>query len=357
MGAPLNVAPGPRSTRQIEDVLDGTVMSTAARARLYAPFPVAGPASYTDDFGEPRTFPEPHSHKGVDIVAGLGTPIVSSGSGTVAFGANEVGGTFLTVSVPQSDCYFYAHLDRYADGLASGDAVHRGDIIGYVGATGDATGPHLHFEIHPRCGEAVDPTPYLDRWLSQARQTARALGFDPLSAMLPAPNDGGGERSPLHAAVPSMAAAATQLMWNASTSHGLGGAASLPLAGVLFAAVLWLELRRRQRRLYASLLASSPSNAAVFGIHSTDPLWSATATVPSFGGSPSPRASLHEQQGGHGNGRQLSSETTRPGLAMHSRRDHEGGVAVKNATNSPLPVRANPERTADRQPERLVTNP
>jgi hypothetical protein len=73
--------------------------------------------------------------------------------------------------------FFYGHLNRFARGLKVGQKVEIGDLVGYVGNTGNARGtsPHIHFEIHPGGGPAVPPKPYIDRWLAQAIREARAL--------------------------------------------------------------------------------------------------------------------------------------------------------------------------------------
>jgi peptidoglycan hydrolase CwlO-like protein len=131
--------------------------------------PVRGPHGYSDDFGAPRPG---HIHAGVDIQAPDGTPIVAPFPGRVERGYDAGGGN--AVYVYGSWGYVVnMHLSRYA---ASGN-VSTGTVIGYVGATGDATGPHDHFEIHPKTlpahlwrspygyttvGTAIDGYPYLN---------------------------------------------------------------------------------------------------------------------------------------------------------------------------------------------------
>jgi murein DD-endopeptidase MepM/ murein hydrolase activator NlpD len=111
--------------------------------------PVRGPHAYTDDFGAPRPG---HIHAGVDIQAGTGTPIVAPFPGRVAQSWDPGGGN--DVYVYGKDGYaFNAHLSAYG---ATGH-VSTGTVIGYVGSTGDATGPHDHFEWHPN---VIPPHPY-----------------------------------------------------------------------------------------------------------------------------------------------------------------------------------------------------
>jgi murein DD-endopeptidase MepM/ murein hydrolase activator NlpD len=91
-------------------------------------------------------------HEALDILAPMGTPVVAVEDGTVAKLFNsKAGGITLYEFDPGKDyAYYYAHLDRYADGVKEGDAVHRGQVIGYVGVTGNAPKdtPHLHFAVY-----------------------------------------------------------------------------------------------------------------------------------------------------------------------------------------------------------------
>lgn len=96
-------------------------------------------------------------HKGIDFAAPRGTPVKSVASGVVTFVGVHAGyGNLVKVDHPGPYETGYAHLQGYAEGLAEGNAVDRGQVIGYVGSTGLATGPHLHFELY-KDGEFVNP--------------------------------------------------------------------------------------------------------------------------------------------------------------------------------------------------------
>ncbi len=97
------------------------------------------------------------AHKGVDYAARHGTPIRATGDGRVAF-ADTKGGYGRTVIIRHNGMYetLYAHMSRYGDGIRSGAPIKQGQIIGYVGSSGLATGPHLHYEFHVN-GKHTDP--------------------------------------------------------------------------------------------------------------------------------------------------------------------------------------------------------
>jgi len=96
-------------------------------------------------------------HKGIDWAAPVGTPVVAAFDGTIAAAGNGNGyGNVVRISHPGGLETRYAHLNAFADGIKAGVAVTAGTLIGYVGTTGQSTGPHLHFELWEN-GEAVDP--------------------------------------------------------------------------------------------------------------------------------------------------------------------------------------------------------
>jgi murein DD-endopeptidase MepM/ murein hydrolase activator NlpD len=97
------------------------------------------------------------AHKGVDMAAPMGTPIRAAGDGTIDFaGVSNGYGNMVVLKHWSNYSTAYGHMSRFATGMRKGQKVHQGDVIGYVGATGWATGPHLHYEFRIG-GEATDP--------------------------------------------------------------------------------------------------------------------------------------------------------------------------------------------------------
>ena len=136
-------------------------------------FPVYGPSGYGDTFGAPRGDVPGGWHHGDDIFAPLGAPLLAVADGVVfSVGPNRIGGNRLWLQDEAGNQYYYAHLSAYTPLARNGTHVHAGDVLGFVGNTGDAAGGpyHLHFEVHPASllflgyDGAVDPTPYLDAW-------------------------------------------------------------------------------------------------------------------------------------------------------------------------------------------------
>lgn len=100
-----------------------------------------------DNFREPRSG---HVHGAIDILAPQGTPVVATVDGTIRklFTSRLGGLTIYQFDERETRSYYYAHLERYAEGVREGQRVRRGDVIGYVGMTGNANTPHLHFAIY-----------------------------------------------------------------------------------------------------------------------------------------------------------------------------------------------------------------
>lgn len=113
-------------------------------------FPVHGPASFVDTFGAPRAVVG--WHHGEDIFAPMGAPVLAVADGTVfSVGWNELGGNRLWLRDQGGNEFYYAHMSAFSPLAVNGASVQAGDVLGFVGTSGDADGtpPHLHFEIHP----------------------------------------------------------------------------------------------------------------------------------------------------------------------------------------------------------------
>jgi len=129
-------------------------------------FPVQGPHTYGDGFGAPRSG---HTHQGQDVLAACGTPVVSVMTGTVQYaGYQSAAGNYIVIDNDgTADDFVYMHLATPAYVKTDG-VVAAGQQIGVVGATGDATGCHLHFEYWQGDwfggGQPIDPLPYLKAW-------------------------------------------------------------------------------------------------------------------------------------------------------------------------------------------------
>jgi murein DD-endopeptidase MepM/ murein hydrolase activator NlpD len=141
-------------------------------------FPVFGRSSFTNDYLAPRA--GTGLHYGNDVFADTGTPVVAVTDGTLSkVGVNTLGGNRLWLTDARGTWFYYAHLSAYAPAAFEGARVRRGQVIGFVGNTGQAitTPPHLHFEIRPEGieGPAVNPYPHLLAWRRGADEVPRAF--------------------------------------------------------------------------------------------------------------------------------------------------------------------------------------
>jgi Peptidase family M23 len=138
-------------------------------------FPIDGGASYVDTYGAGRNDIYDGWHHGDDLFAPLGTPVVAVARGTLSLvGWNSLGGWRVWLTDRKGNEFYYAHLAGYARWILTHPHVRAGQVLGFLGRTGDAytTPPHLHFEIHPHqpaflglgYDGAVDPTTYLQKW-------------------------------------------------------------------------------------------------------------------------------------------------------------------------------------------------
>lgn len=115
--------------------------------------PIPDGSEFIDSWGAGRS--GGRHHKGVDMAGDRGTPIVAAQTGEINFKRNRLGGNAAWLTTSLGNKFYYAHLDRF-----EGDSrdVREGEVIGYVGSTGNAKGPHLHFEVHFE-GQVSNPYP------------------------------------------------------------------------------------------------------------------------------------------------------------------------------------------------------
>ncbi len=161
-------------------------------------FPVLGATSYYDDFGAPRPSGR---HQGNDLMADKRTPVVAVEAGRIVkYTRSSNAGCMLYLHGKSGTTYMYIHLNNdrtlrndnrggcrnriaYAPGLARRQWVRAGQLIAYVGDSGDANGimSHLHFEVHPNGGRAVSPYRYLRRAREHLYPRPAAEAFDTMS--------------------------------------------------------------------------------------------------------------------------------------------------------------------------------
>ena len=164
-------------------------------------FPVFGPAAFGNSFGAYRGDVAGKWHHGEDLVAPAGTPLLAVADGTLfSVGWNDIGGWRLWLRDDAGNEFYYAHLSAYSPLAIAGKRVKAGDVLGFVGNSGDADGgvTHLHFEIHPvdllRYGYdgAIAPYPFLVAWrraddISFSEGRTYVLGQDGLAGPPGAP--------------------------------------------------------------------------------------------------------------------------------------------------------------------------
>ncbi len=152
----------PIDQMRIDQLLDGSYL-----------FPVLGATvnDYSSDWGAPRA--DTGFHQGIDIFAASGTPILAINDGTVfRVGWNTIGGRRFWFADRYGNLFYFAHLAGFSPLATEGQTVKRGDVLGFVGNSGDAQGtpPHVHFEIHPGGLWAVPPFAYITSWITGLRQ-------------------------------------------------------------------------------------------------------------------------------------------------------------------------------------------
>jgi murein DD-endopeptidase MepM/ murein hydrolase activator NlpD len=154
------------AVQQLVDL--GMSREEADRAGL-GRFPVAGPAHWAHDWLYPRYGPGFRFHLGTDVMADYGTPVRSPVDGVASSHKDTLGGLTARVTMPDRTAFAFAHLSGLVEGFPEGQEVHVGDILGYVGDSGNAKGtPHVHVAVYPKGGPATDPKPVLDGFLHDA---------------------------------------------------------------------------------------------------------------------------------------------------------------------------------------------
>lgn len=147
--------------------------------RVYLPFIIGGPASWTNTWGAPRYGPGAvvRSHEGQDVFCNYGDPVLATEDGVVEFDKQSLGGKIARLVRANGSYFYYAHLsDWNVEQFASGDEVRTGDVIGYCGNSGNAitTPAHVHFGFYDKKGTARNPMRFLVGWLHKAE--LRSLG-------------------------------------------------------------------------------------------------------------------------------------------------------------------------------------
>ena len=135
----------------------------AAPAVAISVFPVQGHCSYENTWHAPRG--TDRLHLGVDIIAKEGNLLYAVADGTITklytVGTDKLAGNGVRLTMADGTYFFYGHMQKLADGITIGTKVKAGQVIGFVGKTGDTNTPHLHIEVHPLGGAAIDPTPVM----------------------------------------------------------------------------------------------------------------------------------------------------------------------------------------------------
>jgi peptidoglycan hydrolase-like protein with peptidoglycan-binding domain len=126
-------------------------------------FPVQGLCSYENTWHAPRG--TERLHLGVDILAKEGNLLYAVTDGTISklytVGTDKLAGNGVRLTMADGTYFFYGHMQKIADGITVGTKVKAGQVVGYLGKTGATNTPHLHIEVHPLGGAAIDPTPVM----------------------------------------------------------------------------------------------------------------------------------------------------------------------------------------------------
>jgi murein DD-endopeptidase MepM/ murein hydrolase activator NlpD len=228
----------------------GVPAGEAMRA-VFGRFPVLGPAQWVDDWHFPRwtgsTF---RFHLGLDMFAAYGTPLAAPADGIARIGSNALGGLTVRVVEPDGTYWYLAHLSGIAEGLTDGASVAVGQVVGFVGDSGNARGgqPHLHLGLYLPGGEAAPPKPSVDAWVADGAAHLVEL----LSTVAPGPIVAGGT-SPrlapdLTARPAPVGPSGSELLWASSASPNGGAVAVADAAAASLNLGLDWERRALEQR-------------------------------------------------------------------------------------------------------------
>jgi murein DD-endopeptidase MepM/ murein hydrolase activator NlpD len=247
----------------------GVAHDDAVRA-VFGRFPVLGPSHWSDDWYFPRwTGTQFRYHQGLDMFAPYGTPVAAPVDGVARISTNPLGGLTVRVVQPDGTYWYLAHLSGTAPGLVDAQPVTTGQIVGFVGTSGNAVGTpsHLHFGVYPQGGDAAPPKPVVDSWVADGAARVSDL-LAQLGAAAPAASPAGPRRAigtdvgPPTAGGPSRA----ELLW-ASAANPAGGA--IQLADAAAAAVGdrldWDRRAAEQRALDLAWAQSADRAARILG--------------------------------------------------------------------------------------------
>jgi murein DD-endopeptidase MepM/ murein hydrolase activator NlpD len=162
-------------------------------------FPIAGPARYSHDWLYPRYGPGFRFHLGTDVFAAHGTPVRAPVDGVARSATSGLGGLTVKVVMPDGTYFYLAHLAGLVEGFTDGMPVATGDIVGFVGDSGNARGgaPHLHIGIYPHGGPPIDPKPVLDQFLAEAEARLPEVLAAVQSSVQPAATPTGDQQIPI----------------------------------------------------------------------------------------------------------------------------------------------------------------
>ena len=247
----------------------GVSRDDAVRA-VFGRFIILGPARWSDDWYFPRwtgtTF---RFHLGLDMFAAYGTPVAAPVDGVARVATNALGGLTVRVVQPDGTYWYLAHLSGFAPGLVDGQPVTTGQVVGFVGTSGNAVGtpPHVHLGVYPQGGAAVPPKPVVDSWVAEGAARVPEL-LAQLGVAAPTAGPAGARRAvgtevgPPTAGSPSRG----ELLW-ASAANPAGGALMLADAAAAAAGgrLDWDRRAAEQRALDLAWAQSADRAARILG--------------------------------------------------------------------------------------------